>query len=113
MLAPAIQPVTASMKNTSRKPAETGVTSCHDKPPSTVLKTSPPPDKIEAPTAKGRKRVDGLQPIESKIEDLKLFFPRFFPPSIERERTPRLPPKNPSFPPAQPVELSAKPTAMI
>src|SRR5947208_3497133 len=102
MLDPTTHPVKESMKKTSRNPPEAGVTSCQELPPSVVRRTDPPPTRSKPPTAKAVRESMVSKPLKVKLE-ISNCSCQVLPPSLERERTPRLPPKNASFPPAQPV----------
>jgi hypothetical protein len=68
--------------------------------------------KIKASDRESSECVDGFQSIESEIGNLELFLPGFTAVARVRENAATAA-KNASFPPAQPLELSAKATAII
>src|SRR5262245_22068692 len=110
MLDPTTQPVDASMKKTSRKPSEAGVTFCHEAPPFVVRSTRPPPTKSKEPTAKAVCGLVVSSPLKVKSA-ISYCCCQLRPPSFEREMMPTVPPKNSLLPAAHPLERFAKATA--
>src|SRR5437867_13308176 len=96
----------ASRKKTSRNPADSGVTSCQDNPPSSVRRTNPPPTKSKPPTAKAMSGSIASRPLKVKSE-ITSCTRQVLPPSVEREKIPLLQPKYTYDQTAHQIEVSA------